>query len=219
MTIVEFCGNPGCGKSTVCRLLLRKLRERGIAAFDYNERKEKSKLNNVRYLLSPGRLKTAAALWRFGAGSGVTKRTFIYSVKCAVVLEQLRRWEEDAGCEAVLFDEGLIQYVTTLSHAAAVGELGEDVKKTLREFYQRAGVYVVDCVLNTEENARRLNARNTEGDRFVTDDPAEQSARLALKRANIDAVLEQVRPANLLRVSTADSEQAAEEILGRLGLT
>lgn len=217
--IVEFCGNPGCGKTTVCRGLLQKLRERGIAAFDYNERKEKSKLNNVRYLLSPGRMKTAAALWRFGAKNGVTKRTFVYSVKCAVVLEQLRRWEEDPGCEAVLFDEGLIQYVTTLSHASALGALGEDVLSPLREFYRQADVHVIDCVLDTQENARRLNKRNIAGDRFVTDDFAEQSARLSLKRANIDAVLEQVCPANLIRVSTADSEQAVKEALGSLSLT
>ena len=218
MMIVEFCGNPGCGKSTVCRLVLEKLRERGIAAFDYNERKERSKLANLRWLLSPGRPAAAAALWRFGAGSGVNKRTFVYSVKCAVVLEQLKRWRDDPGCQAVLFDEGLIQYVTTLSHAARLGDLGEDVTKLLRELYGRADVYVADCVLDTAENARRLNQRNTAGDRFVSDDFGEQSARLALKRANIDAVLEQVRPVNLLRVSTEDSRQAADAVLSGLRL-
>ena len=218
MMIVEFCGNPGCGKSTVCRLVLQKLRDRGLAACDYNERKERRKLRNLRYLLSPGRVKTAAALWRFGAGSGVDKRTFVYSVKCAVVLEQLQRWEADPGCGAVLFDEGLIQYVTTLFHGSRIGRLGEHVLSVLREFYGRENVYVVDCALDAEENAVRLNRRNVAGDRFVTDDSAEQHARLALKRANIDAVLDQVRPANLIRVSSADSEQAAEAVLRGLDL-
>ncbi len=218
MMIVEFCGNPGCGKSTVCRLVLEKLRERGIAAFDYNERKERSKLANLRYLLSPGRPAAAAALWRFGAGSGVNKRTFVYSIKCAVVLEQLKRWRDDPACQAVLFDEGLIQYITTLSHGTVLGELDKDVTRLLRDFYGSAEVYVVDCVLDTAENARRLNERNTAGDRFVSDDFWAQSARLALKRANIDAVLEQARPANLLRVSTEDSRQAADTVLSGLRL-
>ena len=218
MMIVEFCGNPGCGKTTVCGRTLELLRERGIAAFDYNERKERSKLNNLRYLLSPGRIGAAAALWRFGAKSGVNKRTFVYSVKCAVVLEQLKRWRDDSGCEAVLFDEGLIQYITTLSHAAKIGALGERITGLLREFYGSTDVDVVDCVLDVAENARRLNKRNTAGDRFVSDDFAEQSARLALKRANIDAVLEQVRPVNLLRVTVNDARQAAAAVISGLRL-
>ena len=218
MMIVEFCGNPGCGKSTVCRHTLELLRERGIAAFDYNERKERSKLANLRWLLSPGRPAAAAALWRFGAKSGVNKRTFVYSIKCAVVLEQLKRWRDDPGCQAVLFDEGLIQYVTTLSHAVKLGDLGEDVTKLLREFYGSTDVYVADCVLDMKENAARLNKRGTAGDRFVSDDFEKQSAMLTLKRANIDAVLEQVRPVNLLRVSTEDSRKAAETVLSGLKL-
>ena len=218
MRVIEFCGSPGCGKSTVCGMVLRDLRDRGIAAFDYNERKERSALGNLRWLLAPGGVRTASALWRFGAKSAVNKRTFVYSVKCAVVLAQLRRWGGDPACEAVLFDEGLIQYLTTLSHGRELGTLSEDILAPLRALYHSADVTVIDCVLDMEENAERLNRRNEAGDRFVTGDPAEQRALLSRKRANIDAALEQVRPVKLLRVSTADSRQAADEVLSALDL-
>ena len=39
MRVIEFCGTPGCGKTTLCDQLLDELKAKGFTANNYNELK------------------------------------------------------------------------------------------------------------------------------------------------------------------------------------
>ena len=213
MKILEFCGNPGCGKSTVGALLLEELLKDGSTAFDYNQIKEKSKIRNLRYILSAQSLKMICSLLRFGSLSHISKKTLVYSVKIAVIVEQIKRWSQKGDIEYLLFDEGIIQYLTTLFHNKRITSEISIPEKCLGPFYGSYDITIINCSVDINENIRRLNNRNRSNDRFVMGDANAQKAALELKQYNIDTILSGIDPEHVIRIDTADSHAAVSSII------
>lgn len=218
MKIIELCGNPGCGKTTLCGLLADRLREQGLRVFQYNEVKETKMVRNLKYFRSGECRRTAGVLFRYGSRIHLNKRTFLYSVKCAVILEQLRRWKQRQKADYILFDEGILQYMTTLSHGVRMDAGADKALALLSAYYSDPDYYVMNCRVSDAENVRRLRARNRQGDRFLMEDETSQLQALSLKQENIDKVIDGVSPLHLCQVDTGDKEKALEVMLGEIGL-
>ncbi len=218
MKVIELCGNPGCGKSVLTGNLIRALRERGLHAEDYNDVKPGRYWKNLRYLFSWRTIAAAASLFAFGKNVPFRRR-LVYSVKCAVIPKQLACWEKAKRTDFVIFDEGIIQYVSTLSHGICLS--GSDLRSLafLQQIYRDARYAVVDCILPISQNIERIRGRARKGDRFVSEDDDEQKRLLTRKRENLTTILQWLCPVCLYTVPMIDGkEENLRELLQALGI-
>ena len=213
MKIIEFCGNPGSGKTVLCKQVLERLRSEGKNAYDYNELKEKNIFRNVRFIFFHRVFKVALYLFFFGIRFHINKRALIYSVKCGVIIEQVHRWEMDINIDYVLFDEGIIQYITTLAHGFLIDESVKTALTLLDDFYLNKDIYVLNCIVRDDVNVERLRNRNRPKDRFVKYFDDELLNSLSIKRKNIDFVLSILKPRRVFNVNTEDKLAATSLIL------
>lgn len=217
MTIIEFSGTPGCGKSTLCARLLEKLVEdEKCCAFDYNEIKNKNKIYNLKYVLMKKNLKLIYSILKYGLKNNKNHRTIIYSIKCAVIIDQIRQWSEEKNIDYLLFDEGILQYITTLSHGIKIDYSIDLINDVLCEFYANKNVFVINCRLNINENMRRLKLRNRENDRFLIKNDLELQDALALKKYNIEKVVADLSPINQMNINAEDTDIALEMIINKI---
>ena len=222
MKIIEFCGNPGSGKSTVCTELLKQLTELGFQAYDYNDLKQPKYYKNIKYLLQKDCRNTFRELLALRKGSGVfSKRNYIYSFKCAVVVTQLKQWEEKEAIDYILFDEGIVQYITTLYHGVNIPQEfleSKDILNSIKNFYQKDNVYLINCVIEEEENVNRLKKRSREKDRFLLEDDKDMREALQLKRNNLDSVIYAVNPRNCITIKLDNTDDACNIVKNYIGV-
>lgn len=210
MRVIEFCGTPGCGKTTLCKELIKEFKNKGFAAFDYNELKTGKFKAVCHYFFKKGFLGTAFKLFFYNGF--INRDRLVYGIKIAVVNAQIKDWSSEGKCDYLFFDEGILQYITTLSHGKEVSNL-EKLPVTLKALYSNADTYVVHCNLDVETNITRLSKRGNEGDRYVIDDKEKQLKALQLKADNISKVVEFFAPANKLETDVADSDIAKANIM------
>lgn len=212
MKVIEFCGNPGCGKTTIANDLVSELLKNDYKAFAYNQIKPKKYLY-FRNILHFGSVKNIMKLFLFGEKADLKKRV-LYSVKIIAVLDQLEKWERGGRVDFVIFEEGIIQYLSTLSHENLIKERDLRFPECLKALYQNNDTLVVDCRLDLSENIKRIQARNRAGDRFLSEEDEKQKNLLCLKRQNLDRLVKYFEPVGLLRINTEDSSaQVISKIL------
>ena len=210
MRIIEFCGTPGCGKTTLCDQLLDELKAKGFTANNYNELKGSISKGFFRYLFKKGFF---GSFMRLMTVMGFPNRDrIIYGMKIAVVRCQIDEWSKNGKTDYLLFDEGILQYITSLSHGKPIANL-EKLPKVLKPIYESADTYIIDSQVDIDTNIERLKKRANQGDRFLAGDTEEQKATLELKFKNIQAVLAHFAPSKLLQIDTANGD-ALKEITG-----
>ena len=136
----------------------------------------------------------------------------VYGIKIAVVRCQIDEWSKSGKTDYLLFDEGILQYITTLSHGKAIADL-EKLPKVLKPIYESTDTYVISCSVDIDTNIERLKKRGNKGDRYLIGEAEQQKANLELKDKNIQAVIAYFAPANLIKIDTASSD-ALKEITG-----
>ena len=210
MRVIEFCGTPGCGKTTLCDLLTDELKAKGFTANNYNELKGSVSKAFFRYLFKKGFIGSCMRLM-FVMGFPNRDR-IVYGIKIAVVRCQIDEWSKSGKTDYLLFDEGILQYITTLSHGKAIVNL-EKLPKVLKPIYECADTSVISCSVDIGTNIERLKKRGNKGDRYLIGEAEQQKANLELKDKNIQAVIAYFAPSNLIKIDTASSD-ALKEITG-----
>lgn len=217
MKIIEFCGNPGCGKTTISNALLINLKNHNFKTVNYNQIKEKSKLKLLKYFFSMNTWKVSLKLFNFGIRNGINKRLFIYSIKSAIIIKFINKIEKEEKIDCVIFDEGIIQYLTTLSHGRNIGNEIKKLPKKLIDIYKRNNYYVIKCEIDIDENIKRINQRNRKGDRFIDKNINSQKEKLKQKEKNIELVLETINPQNKIIIKTNKTDDTKELLLFLMG--
>ncbi len=213
MKVIELCGNPGCGKTTIGKEVLNCLRKQGYNAYDYNEIKEKKSLKNIRYLYGVNSWILLSRLIKFGLKNGLNKKLLIYSIKITLLINYIKDNLNNKKIDYLLFDEGIIQYITTLSHNRTIGEEINPLSKMIRDNYNNNDYYVFSCILDIEENVKRINTRNRQGDRFVVDNIMKQKELLIKKNNNINFVLTKIKPKKMYCLNSNDLYNAKNYII------
>lgn len=219
MVIVEFCGTPGCGKTTICDLIEEELQQQGIRVRNLQKRgfprtyRDKIKVVIERFCFrnyAPNRrLKRAL------------KVLLPYYDKCSLIhwpnriLESFYRTRkaEKSGIEVGLFDEGCMQFITSVFHEKELpDEIRELVDSLSEELYQNRVIFV-DCRIDLTENYERLEKRDRPNDRFLAGSREENLALLKTKRERIDTVLGMIKGQMVVHIDVKNTEQAVKEIL------
>ena len=209
MRVLEFCGTPGCGKTTLSNQLQSELIAKGYDAKNYNELKGSKVKELFHFMFKKGFISTCCNLMT--VMGMVNRDRFVYGIKIAIVCYQINEWSQAGKADYLLFDEGIIQYITTLSHGKAISKL-DKLPSRLKPLYEECDTFVVDCKVDIVTNITRLTQRGNVKDRFVIDDEDKQKEALKLKENNIQAVISYFAPSNLVQIDTAN-ESALNDVI------
>ena len=200
LSSVELFGMPGCGKSTVTKLLASQLTEASNMTFV--TRKDISKNIDRMYkhpfivpiiylyhylFLSCWLFKKH--LRAFAKQYPLTRHRMIYEVYCIVLYDIYKKGLQES--ELLLLDEGFIQYLSSISHGVDVRTnksffvLMQDISAITKE------TMFVDCQLDTRTTIQRIKVRGKQ-DRFGHSE--DLLMKLNLKQRNIDCIASAICP-------------------------
>lgn len=217
LIVVEFCGTPGVGKSTLCEKILSELYTIGLKA---DSREEWLKRDQHSLLMKLCR----HAYYYF---SNFFRRYPTLIKKCANSEEKnLNKWltkiiEADLFIisskrnDIILFDEGIVQSVTSISHEK---EITTDLLETSicaqKEIINRPYL-IFNCYLDIPANIDRIRKRNRH-DRFFNYSNEELPGQLQQKRRNIEKVLHANNRCKIVDLDMSNFENATSKAMNEI---
>lgn len=195
MLIVEFCGTPGCGKTTLCDEVEVELRALGYRVKNYQKPKQRvtflERAKGVwirccyRYLCANKKIKAALKTIR----PYMKEDSHFYWVDRILELYYVIMQGEKVGEQIALLDEGCIQFITSVFHEKKVPPGIQPLVDALADEFYKNHTIIYNCQIDLEENYRRLLKRGKSNDRFLKEDKLESFQLLSQKRENIESVL------------------------------
>lgn len=212
MHVIEFCGAPGTGKTTVCRFLEKELRAEGLKVKNlempqYSYGKIKKRLVKLAFFFDKDcrRIMWAAHKYLTKADKADKKR-WIGKILLAVYSA---KESERNGFDVATFEEGCIQYITSAVHGVPISEESLEFAKVVQDtIYRNREKILINCKLDLEENISRLKNRNRSGDRFSCGTEEEIGDRLKLKIENINRCSELLDKNDVFSVDLGDFSAA-----------
>lgn len=222
MLIIEFCGTPGCGKTTLCDAVEQELQASGYPVKNLQKRKlpvtYADKIGGMlerfcfRHAFYNRRLKKVLRSIRpyLAEDSRIN-----WTERILEASYRIKKAERE-GMRVGLFDEGCLQFITSVFHGKTVTQEVQSLITVLLEEVYKNRTLIFDCQIDAAENYCRLVRRNRADDRFLAGDKEESLRLLKQKRDNINLVLEMVegQSKGLLRSSACFPEK--EFVLGEI---
>lgn len=213
MKIIEFCGTPGCGKSTLCDMLEERLRSEGKKVINLQKREKcntlykklKKILRILCYKTYPQNAELKKSLYEL-ANKQTDNRTTKKWVDRILEANWLIQRAEAAGYDFILFDEGCIQFLSSIMQNEFVADTFNNIL-TLKKVVYGKSTSIFHCSIGLEENIRRLHIRNKIGDRFTEGSYEDQMVRLQKKNESISYILKKLG-VHFYQVELRDTEQA-----------
>lgn len=190
--IIELCGLPGCGKSTLSKELLRIWRgeAEGETVYDREDVLKKNlalrAMDRVLFDKWSGgqRKELIKIIYKNAKHDSDWERRYVH--RLLELTEGIRR-----KCnENIFLDEGLIQYITSLSYVNPLMP-GDELECLIeRVFPDNIDYYVVNCEIPVEIAMKRVKQRNRKNDRYNVDIADMQKELMNVKKENICVLLE-----------------------------
>ena len=160
--IIEFNGLPGSGKTTVAKILKKKLEEKyGVEVRSHYERKTWHR-NVYSILLCPRYYKLLISINNYSK-LFFKKKAFVRRLKIANFVREYRNFLSDNNRSVLLIDQGIIQAVISLAHQDKLpspDSLGDVVCKI---GIATLPIVIVNCNLSPEISAERVKTRPSNG--------------------------------------------------------
>lgn len=189
MYIIELYGLPGCGKTTLFKNVLRALRCDGYKVENLQEkplrysRLERKMCELALKLDKDSRYLRKSARKIYEKGLPDAKN---YWVERIIQACYLAKRAEKQGLEIALFDEGCLQFLTSIAHEDELGESEKSFFKEVYEFlYKGRNTLIINCEIEKEESVRRMKERNRPGERFLFGTDEEILNRMRIKEENL----------------------------------
>ena len=211
--VFELYGCTGCGKTTVTAKTVNMLRAKGYECVDYQElffNNEKNRRAQVAsYLLAALNPRYSPLTFRIFMTARSLSCPLRYAFYLATLCQRILKYEKSADNSIILLEEGIIQFVTSLSHGKAISEC--EMIGTLLKDIKEYGIKPksVNCVLPMEDNIRRITGRGLHS-RFLDVNSVEKLKNLlTIKRENLDFVSAEFGPVLTLDMTRPPEENAA----------
>lgn len=209
MKIIEFCGTPGCGKSTLCDMLEERLRSEGKKVINLQKREKcdtpYKKLKKIFRILCykayPKNVELKKSLYDL-ANKQNDKKTSKKWADRILEANWLIHQAEKQRVDFALFDEGPIQFLTALLGDGI--EADNRVLKSINSCLYQNDVQIYYGRIALAENISRLRNRKRHGDRFAEGTTEEIGEKLRKKKISIEQVLSALE----MQYSVLDMEQS-----------
>ena len=209
--IVELCGVPGCGKTTVVEELRRKKNISFITRKELLKTQKHTYIDHfLFYFNRTGRSREQlSAILRYARNYDHRTRKYIYKL-----LEMAEAVEQNEEKDMIL-DEGVMQLITSVPFDEGIkdGTLDE-VKGILTDIILKK-YYLVYCDLAPEKASERIVRRGRRDDRYRTAGDDRRVALLKAKKDNLEYVREYMsdRLAGTLILNMEDETESNAEKL------
>lgn len=213
MILVEFCGAPGTGKSTVAGRLVEELRKENISVLTRNDilSEESGSAGKLRDLLMSIIKHPALSLYTYSTclEYGAKVSNFRYAsrlLKLVFLLEKAMAKNEYRIC---VLDEGIVQYITSIPHDKTIKDTGA-VRKLIHKLQLLfSETRFVFCDLDKETIYNRLINRESSGARIAALSPEQKKKLIDVRVKNMDYIRTGL---NGSRVYTVDMSQSSDRI-------
>ena len=213
MMVIELCGNPGSGKSTIAKELIKHLASKGFTIMD--ARKPYDSYHGFLRTFIKYRI---ALLYRIDK-----EARKVYRMMCRFSsensMEQNDKWARrfqrlayiyswaQGKTDFLIVDEGPIQYLTSFFYLSEITSIPEKLKTDILSRFYDFDQCLLSISVPVEENVIRIMRRGKNNDRFNSDSVEETTRLLALKNRNVQNV---IRILGLEHVHTIDNSSDIE---------
>lgn len=211
MKIIEFCGNPGVGKSTLVTALTKEMRHRGIRTICYIPGTKAG----LDYCLLVSKLVYKYYETRFSKkvyhnvqykeyNDSLSKYLHVDSLRWAVLcllffIEQLT----DKNIEYLFIDEGFIQRTTSFVYDR---NFNKDELDFFTSFfnscvYDKYDTHIAYCSVNQEQNVERIQNREKPC-LYKSVEENEMRKKLYIRDSNIKSLINNVKHKGVIDIQT-----------------
>lgn len=211
MKIIEFCGNPGVGKSTLVTALTKEMRHRGIKTICYipgtkvglDYRLLVSKLIYKYYENRFSRYNCFKVPYK-EYNDSLSKYLHVDSLRWAVLcliffVEQLI----DKNIKYLFIDEGFIHRTTLSMYDRNINKEELDYFTSFfnSNIYGKYDVYIAFCSVNQDLNVERIQKREKPC-LYKLDDEDEMRKKLYIRESNIKSLINGVKHKGVINIQT-----------------
>ena len=211
MKIIEFCGNPGVGKSTLVTALAKEMRHRGMKTICYIPGTK----DGLDYYLWVSKFIYKYYENRFSQnyyykvpykeyGNCLSKYLYVDSVRWGVLclmffIEQLT----DKNIEYLLVDEGFIHRTTTSMYDRNFNKEELDYFTSFFNtyVYDKYDIHIAFCFVNQELNVERIQKRE-KSCLYKFEDGNEMKKKLYIRDSNIKSLINSVKHKGVVNIQT-----------------
>lgn len=219
MLLVEFCGVPGCGKSTLCNEIQEYFESQGYKIENLRLRNSHTtflgKIKKIVYII---KLRTVALFYpvrtlAYKYGRSFNNKSAMFWSKRLV--EGVYRINKAKGkIDIGFFDEGFVQYITSICYGYQLNSDSYNLISYLdSEIYRTPNNAIIfHCDLDQEENLRRLKERNRV-DRYFSGTDSEIKKKLARKDMDLAKVCNTLNKARIININMLDKDNSKAIII------
>ena len=211
MKIIEFCGNPGVGKTTLVTALTKEMRHRGIkticyipgtkAGLDYCLLASKLIYKYYEYCFSKKScFKFPYKEYNDSISNYLDVDSARWAVLCLIFsIEQLT----DKNIEYLLVDEGFIQRTTSFVYDRNLNKEELDFFTSFFNgcVYDKYDMHIAYCSVNQERNVERIQEREKPC-LYKHDDENEMKKKLYIRNSNIKSLINSVKHKGVINIQT-----------------
>ena len=217
MIVIEFCGTPGVGKSTLCERIVLELNTIGLKT-DYRQEWLKRIQSSV--LMKLYRETYCVLSNYFRKYPKMIRKTATSDEKNLNIW--LKRIIEDdlfiissKGNKIIILDDGVVQSITSISHEKEINnELVSAAVCAQKEIIKKPYL-IFNCSLDIPTNIDRIRKRNRH-DRFFKYSNDELPVQLQQKRSNIEKVLRANESCKIVDLDMSNFESATSKALNEI---
>lgn len=192
MQYIEMMGCPGCGKSTLFRKTKELLQQENLIVlglrdvFFYHRRDGKKGRLIARIFMDFLNYPVYLSALLFTLKHGKRLSSWKYLGSFLFLYYELNYVMKHETVDVLLFDEGIIQYLSSIPHDRLLSKNISDEKILKRYIEDRINPRIIDCRLTMEENIRRIRDRkaDTRFSRIKNDEIL--ISIMNVKRCNLD---------------------------------
>ena len=215
MTIIEFIGSPGSGKSSICNRTMDHFEDMGLKVGNIHRDEIRKGAVSRKILSAKSKFMPCTSSLR----SAITE----YTSKVPEYHGSV--WERDLlnaayklSCPYVramdyaFFDEGPTQYVSAMMNGIPINDDILPLIDTINDSIYKCDVIAFFIQLDVDSIVERISKRNRSGDIYLSDDVDDMRSRITLKENNLRYLAEHLNYKEIHYIDNIELENAALQV-------